>query len=230
MIVISAYVNADPRVAAARLIRRLDLTGATANLVRDVLGGAGIAKFTAALIAVVSVVVFGLGIGRTLQLVYARIWRIPEPQVGITENWRYFAWLTGLVVGTAIYVIELALLKDADKWVEWVSAPFWAAGIVAFLTWTPVLLLHKRITWRQALPGALVMTIGLLGVRLISSIVFANWLNWYAKYYGGIGIALALFFWLALATSVLIVGAAFAPAYGVRRQARLTARADAPGA
>jgi hypothetical protein len=102
MVVISAYINADPRVAASRLIARLDLTGATANLVRDVLGGAGITKLTAALIAVVSVIVFGLGIGRTLQLVYARIWRLPEPQVGITENWRYFAWLFALVAGSAV--------------------------------------------------------------------------------------------------------------------------------
>ena len=220
LVVISAYVNADPRVAATHLVARLDLTGATANLVRDVLGGAGIKKLTAALIAVVSVIVFGLGIGRTLQIVYARIWRIREQEVGITENWRYFVWLAALVAAGAVYVIELALLKDAAKWVELVSAPFWAAGLVAFLTWTPVFLLHGRITWRQALPGALVTTVGLVGIRLLSSIVFANWLNWYAKYYGGIGIAIALFFWLALVTLVLIAAAAFAPAYAVRRRAR----------
>jgi len=220
LVVISAYVNADPRVAATHLVARLDLTGATANLVRDVLGGAGIKKLTAALIAVVSVIVFGLGIGRTLQIVYARIWRIREQEVGITENWRYFVWLAALVAAGAVYVIELALLKDAAKWVELVSAPFWAAGLVAFLTWTPVFLLHGRITWRQALPGALVTTVGLVGIRLLSSIVFANWLNWYAKYYGGIGIAIALFFWLALVTLALIAAAAFAPAYAVRRRAR----------
>src|SRR5215212_4967756 len=229
LVVISAYVNSDPRVAATHLVARLGLTGATANLVRDVLGGAGIKKLTAALIAVVSVIVFGLGIGRTLQIVYARIWRIREQEVGITENWRYFVWLAALVAAGAVYVIELALLKDAAKWVELVSAPFWAAGLVAFLTWTPVFLLHGRITWRQALPGALVTTVGLVGLRLLSSTVFANWLNWYAKYYGGIGIAIALFFWLALMTLVMIAAAAFAPAYAVRRQARL-ARADAAGA
>ena len=220
MIVISSYVNSDPRVVATHLVTRLNLTGATANLVRDVLGGASVKKLTAALIAVVSVVVFGLGIGRTLQTVYARVWRIPEPEVSITENVRYFAWLGGLVVGGALFVIELSLLKEADNWIEWVSAPLWIAGIVAFFTWTPVFLLHRRITWRDALPGALAIAVGLVGIRLLSSVVFTNWLNWYAEYYGGIGIAIALFFWLGLTTSVFIAGAAVAPAYAVRRQAR----------
>jgi uncharacterized BrkB/YihY/UPF0761 family membrane protein len=63
-------------------------------------------------------------------------------------------------------------------------------------------------------------------VRLLSSIVFANWLNWYAEYYGGIGIAIALFFWLALITLVFIAGAAVSPAYALRRQARMAARAQ----
>jgi membrane protein len=220
MVVIATYVSADPRVVATRMIARLDLTGATAELVRDVLTGAGGEKLVATLIAVVSVVLFGLGIGRTLQIVYARIWGIDEPKVGVTENVRYFAWLAMLIAGGSIYVIELAVLKQTDSATEWVFAPFWIFALVAFFAWTPVFLLHRQITWREAVPGAVVATIGLLGVRLLSSVVFTNWLNWYGKYYGGIGIAIALFFWLALITSVLIVGAAFAPAYAVRRKAK----------
>jgi membrane protein len=220
MVVIATYVSRDPHVVATRLIVRLNLDGATARLVRDVLTGAGGEKLVATLIAVVSVVIFGLGIGQTLQLVYSRVWRIPEPKAGLTENVRYFIWLTALVLGGALYVVQLALLKEADSSSEWALAPVWIAALVAFLTWTPVFLLHGQITWRDALPGALVTSAGLIGLRLLSSVIFTNWLNWYGKYYGGIGIAIALLFWTALSTTVLIVGSAFAPAYAVRRAAR----------
>jgi membrane protein len=220
MVVIATYVSRDPHVVATRLITRLNLDGATARLVRDVLTGAGGEKLVATLIAVVSVIVFGLGIGQTLQLVYSRVWHLPEPKVGLAENIRYFIWLTVLVVGGALYVIELTLLKGAGSSSEWAFVPLWIAGLVVLLTWTPVFLLHRQITWRDALPGALVTSAGLLGLRLLSSTIFTNWLNWYGKYFGGIGIAIALLFWIALVTTVLIVGSAFAPAYAVRRAAR----------
>jgi membrane protein len=220
MVVIATYVSRDPHVVATRMIGRLNLDGATARLVRDVLTGAADEKLVATAIAVVSVVIFGLGIGQSLQLVYSRVWHLPEPKVRLTENVRYFIWLTVLVLGGALYVIELALLKGAGSSSEWAFAPVWIAGLVVFLTWTPVFLLHRQITWREALPGALLTSAGLLGVRLVSSIVFTNWLNWYGKYYGGIGIAIALLFWIALITTVIIVGSAFAPAYAGRRAAR----------
>jgi membrane protein len=223
LVVIASYVSSDPRVVSMRLISRLDLHGATADLTRNVLSGVGREKLVATLIAVASVVIFGLGIGRTLQVIYARIWRLTIPQASILENLRYLAWLVALVVAAALYVVELALLKEANSSLEWVFVPLWILGIVAFLAWTPALLLHGRVTWREALPGAVAGAIGLLGVRLISSTVFANWLNWYAKYYGGIGIAIALFFWLALITTVIIAAASLAPAYAARREARTAA-------
>jgi membrane protein len=229
MVVISTYVSSDPDLVATRLIERLNLSGATARLVRDVLSGAGIEKLIATLIAVISVIIFGTGIGRTLQIVYARVWRLRELQAGFVENLRYLVWLSALVVGGGLYAIEIALLRRADDWVEWVTAPFWILGIVAFLTWTPVFLLHRQVTWRDALPGAVATTVGLAGIRLLSSIIFTNWLNWYAEYYGGIGIAIAALFWLALITSVFIAGAAFAPAYLAHRGARVVPPAQEAG-
>jgi uncharacterized BrkB/YihY/UPF0761 family membrane protein len=36
-------------------------------------------------------------------------------------------------------------------------------------------------------------------MRAISSLLFAYWLEWYSRYYGGLGIVMALFFWLMIA-------------------------------
>lgn len=229
-IAMGSYTDADPTAVAARLIARLHLTGETATLTRDVLQGAGGHQLTATLIAVASVITFGLGIGRTLQLVYGRVWDIQATQ-GLVDRARYLLWLLVFLAGCLLYVLEEALLRSASGWVEWVLAPLWVAAFVGLLAWTPVFLLHSRVTIRDAMPGALLATAGLVGLRVLSSNLFTNWLNWYSKYYGGIGIVMAIFFWLVLATTVLVVTAALSPAYAVRRAKHIEAQraADAAG-
>jgi len=212
----ASYADSDPGAAADNLIQRLHLKGATASLVREVLSGAGGHQLTATLIAIVSVVVFGLGIGRTLQLVFGRVWGIPPQRSALVDNIRYFLWLMVFLLGCLLYVLEVSLLKSAANWVEWALAPFWLVGIAGFLAWTPVYLLHGRVTARQALPGAILCTVCLIGMRALSSIKLASSLNWYAKYYGGIGIVMAIFFWLVIATTILIVTSALSPAYAAR--------------
>jgi membrane protein len=225
-IAMGSYAGGDPKAVAARVISRLHLTGQTATLTRDVLEGAGGHQLTATLIAVVSVMTFGLGIGRTLQLVYGRVWGIPATR-GLVDQARYLLWLLVFLAGCLLYVMEEALLRSASGWIEWALAPLWVAAIVGLLAWSPVFLLHSRITIRDAMPGALLATAGLVGLRALSSVLFTNWLNWYSTYYGGIGIVMAIFFWLVLATSLLIITSALSPAYAVRRARRSEAAREA---
>lgn len=223
VIAMASYADSDQKAVAARLISRLHLTGDTATLTREVLQGAGGHQLTATLIAVASVVTFGLGIGRTLQLVYGRVWDIPARR-GVVDQARYLLWLLLFLAGCLLYVLEEALLGSGSGWLEWVLAPLWVAAGVGLLAWTPVFLLHGRVTLRDAMPGALLAAAGLVALRALSSVVFANWLNWYSKYYGGIGIVMAIFFWLVAATTLLIVTSALSPAYAVRRAKRVEAR------
>src|SRR5438270_2035512 len=173
VIAMSSYADGDPQVVAARLIDRLHLKGQTASLTRDVLQGAGGHQLTATLIAVASVLTFGLGIGRTLQLVYGRVWGIP-PTGGLVDRARHLLWLLVFLAGALVYVIEEALLRSGTAWLEWVLAPLWIAGIVWFLAWSPVFLLHGRVTLRDAMPGALLAAAGLVGLRLLSSVKFTD--------------------------------------------------------
>jgi uncharacterized BrkB/YihY/UPF0761 family membrane protein len=226
VIAMASYSNEDPTALAAKLIARLHLKGDTASLVREVLQGAGGHQLTATVIAVASVVTFGMGIGRTLQLIYGRVWGFP-PTKGLVDRVRYFLWLMIFLVGCVVYVVEETLLKSSSNWIEWAIAPLWLVAIVGFLAWTPVFLLHNRITVRDAIPGALLAAVGLVILRALSSNVFSGWLNWYSKYYGGIGIVMALFFWIVIATTIMIVTAALSPAYAVRRAERVEAAREA---
>lgn len=69
--------------------------------------------------------------------------------------------------------------------------------------------------------------VGLLGLRAFSSIFLTEWLNWYSKSYGGIGIVMAIFFWIALLTAILLASASLSPAYAIRLEARTKAQASA---
>ena len=74
------------------------------------------------------------------------------------------------------------------------------------------------------MPGAIFTLLGLVATRVLSSYVFVNWLEWYGKYYGGLGIVMALFFWVTIPATILVLAAALSPAFAHRRDLRQAAR------
>ena len=87
----------------------------------------------------------------------------------------------------------------------------------AFFVWAPRILLHHRVTTRNLVPGAVFTVLGLVILRLISVFLFTRWLNWYSTTYGAFGIVLAIFFWIILIGTVLVLAAALSPALAQRR-------------
>ncbi len=216
-LVLDAYASASPNAAAEATIRRLGLSGASEDLVRSVLVGAGGHKLQATLIAVFSVVVFGLGIGRALQLVYGRAWGLEPRGHVVWDQARYLAWFFAFLGLIVLFVLQVTFLPAA--WIQWLLAPVWAVVIIAFFVWTARFLLHHRVSGRDVLPGAILVTLGLLALRLLSSVVLKNWLDWYSTYYGGLGVIMAIFFWIGIAASLIVAAATLSPAYAERTRA-----------
>ena len=67
------------------------------------------------------------------------------------------------------------------------------------------------------MPGAVFTLLCLVGLRLISALLLTHWLNWYSTTYGAFGIVIALFFWIILFGTVLVLAAALSPAFAHRR-------------
>ena len=76
---------------------------------------------------------------------------------------------------------------------------------------------HHRVPARDLLPGALFTVAGMVGLRVISVLLLAHWLSWYSTTYGAFGIVIALFFWIILEGTVMILAAALSPALAHRR-------------
>ncbi len=219
-LVIDSYLDTDPNALANHVVERLGLHGATEALFRSVLQGAGGHKLTATLIALGSVALFGLGVGRVLQLAHARAWGLDLRKAKIMDQARYLNVLLAILLAILLYAVEGKVLRDRPSWIGWVIAPFWAFGVFYFFVWAPRMLLHNRVPRRDIVPGAVFTLVCLLGIRLASHYLLVNWLEWYGKYYGGLGIVMALFFWVTIFATVLVLAAALSPALAHRRELR----------
>jgi membrane protein len=219
-LVIDSYLDSNPNSLADHVIHRLGLHGATETLFRSVLQGAGGHKLGATLISLGSIAFFGLGIGRVLQLAHARAWGLDVRKARIADQARYFYVLLALLLAILLYAVEGKVLAGKASWIGWVIAPFWLVAVFAFFVWVPRLLLHKEIARRDVVPGAVFTLLGLAVVRLLSHYLLVNWLEWYGKYYGGLGIVMALFFWVTIPATILVLAAALSPALAHRRQLR----------
>ena len=64
--------------------------------------------------------------------------------------------------------------------------------------------------------------IGLVALMVVSRFVMQFWVDLYASDYGGLGVVLAIYFWLGLSSAVIVMAASLAPALAQRRQRRVT--------
>jgi membrane protein len=213
----ASYLYKDPLALAHRLEHRLKLEGQTSKLLDDVLTGTSGHKLAAVLIAAIDLFFFGLGFGRVLQLVHARSWGLDLRKSVVRDQVRYLEVLGMLFLLTLLYVLQTRELRGDPSWIGYVLDLGWLAALVGFFVWAPQLLLHRRVPARDIFPGAVFTVIGFILMRVISGLLLKHWLEWYSKTYGAIGIVMAIFFWLIILATVMILAAALSPALAHRR-------------
>ncbi len=216
MLVETSYVTGKPAAFAVHAEHRLGLHNPTSTLFVSVFAGVNQHAFVAALLAVLSLVTFGLGFGRVLQLVHARAWEIDLRKNAIIDQTRYLAVLVAMLVMSLGYLLQQRYL-GRSVWIGWILDLGWFAILLGFFIWAPRLLLHHRIETRQLVPGAVFTVLGLIAVRIASNFVLARWLDSYSKTYGALGIVMGILFWIIAAATVLVLAAALSPALAHRR-------------
>lgn len=219
LLVLVAFLDANPDSLARRLVHHFHLNAQTASLLHSVLSSDRKHELGAALIAIVSALFFGLGFGRVLQLTHARAWQLNLAKKG-TDYLRYAAVLLGL------YGLIFLLLLQADEWRKeptWLGvalAAVWVCLLVLFFIWAPWSLLHGMVAPRNLVPSAVLTTLALVVLVTISQWVMQYWVDFYAKDYGGLGVVLAVYFWIAFASAAIVWAASLSPALAERRAVR----------
>ncbi len=225
LLVMEEYLETSRVALANHLVHHYALSAETGAMVRDVLRQSRTHELGSALFAIAGSLFFGLGFGRVLQLVHARAWQLPLKRTQ-TDTARYAAVLGGLY---GLIVLLLLQLNDmgGPGWVRPALAPAWIACLVLFFVWAPRTLVHNAISRRDLLPGAVVTAVGLVVLMLISSRVMEFWVNLYARDYGGLGVVMALFFWIAIGSALIVVAASVSPPLAERRARRRAATVEA---
>jgi membrane protein len=219
LLVMEEYLETDPAAFSNHMVRQYGLSAPTASLLRGVLVRESTHKLGSALLAVAGALFFGLGFGRVLQLVHARAWQLTLPAKR-TDQARYAAVLIVLYGLILLLVVQTAKLAGGPSWAGLALAPGWVALLLLYFLWAARLLTYKLIARRNLLPGAALTSFGLVALMLISGAVMEPWVDFYAKDYGGFGVIMAVFFWIAFSSTVIVGAASFSPPLAVRRDLR----------
>ena len=202
-------VGSDVNVFAQHLVDHLKLTGDTATLVKGTFGSASSNALGATLTMIVTFLLWGIGIGQIYQEVYARAWGI---SVGSpADQALYTAFFFVFAAALALVAVAQSALGGAGHWV--VLALAWIFGSLAFWLGVPHFLLHRKISMRRLLPGALMATLVLGGTSLFSPLFLGPALTTNGEAFASLGIVLSIVGYLFVMVTLSLVCAVFSPVW-----------------
>jgi uncharacterized BrkB/YihY/UPF0761 family membrane protein len=220
VLVLAEYLERDPSALADHLVSRYHLTGSAASTLRDVLEGDKRHELGTALLAIVSVLVFGVGFGRVLQLVYGRAWGL-EIREQLRDQVRYSVVLLVLFGLVALLLGQTTVIHHDPPWAGPALAPLWLVVLTGFFVWAPRYVTHKRIAARDLVASAALTSLGIVLLMFVSTWAMGPWIDFYATDFAGFGTVMALFFWLGLSSTVIVLFASLSPVLAGRREVNL---------
>ncbi len=219
ILVLAEYLERNPAALANHLVKRYHLTGSAAGMLRGVLVGDRQHEFGSALFAIAATLIFGVGFGRVLQLVYARAWGL-ELKDRLSDQLRFAAVLLVLFGLITLLLVQEAAIAGHPPWASPALAPAWVAALVGYFIWAPRYLTHGRIAARDLVASAALTALGIVVLMFVSSVAMAPWIDLYATDFSGLGVFMALFYWLALSSTVIVICASLSPVLAHRRSHR----------
>jgi membrane protein len=139
-----------------------------------------------------------------LQRGYEIAWGVESK--GWRGLWRPLVWLTGFVAFGAV-LLALPAAHIAEPWKTILLLLIWTPITLGWTWWTQHFLLRGAVPWRILLPGAVAMTVGLLGLRVFAAVYLSTAITYNYGHYGPLGIVFMLLTWL-IALSIVMLGGA----------------------
>lgn len=219
LLVMEEYLDGDPAALSRELVHHFGLTAPTASVLQGVLSQTRSHELGSAILAIAGALLFGLGFGRVLQLVHVRAWNLDLPRRDV-DQLRYGAVLCGVWGLIFVLLVQLSENTGHSVWVGLALVPLWLVLLTVFFVWAPRYLTHELLAPRELLPGAILTACGLVGLLIVSRYLMEFWVDLYAQDYGGFGVVMALFFWIAFASTIIVVAASISPSLSERRELR----------
>ncbi|MEU1282107.1 YhjD/YihY/BrkB family envelope integrity protein [Streptomyces sp. NPDC005805] len=203
LVVVAAADPVSAEGFARWLGQALGVSAGSQEEVEELFGRPGEALQRTTAFGLAALAVFGLTFGSAVQTGYEKVWDLPTARWH--TMWRHVVWLAMLI---------LFLLVFTNSPVPHPSPLVAAAGALADLIATFLffwasqrLLLGGRVRWRALLPGSVAASIGMLGLRVFSQLVFSPLIASNAVTYGPFGTVLVVQSWLVGVGFVVYGGA-----------------------
>jgi membrane protein len=219
LLVMEEYLDPHPNALASQIVHHYRLNASTSELLHNVLGQGRSHELGSALLAIASALVFGIGFGRVLQLVHSRAWKL-DLATGPFDQVRYGAVLAGLYGLLLLLLLQLNEFHTSSTLIKALLGVGWVGFLTLFFDVAPWLLTHRQISRRDLLPGAVLTALAVVGLMIVSNFVMQFWVDLYARDYGGFGVVLAIYFWIAFSSAVIVGAASLSPALAARRSLR----------
>ena len=163
-------------------------------------GGTAASSF--GVIGALVILISATSFSRALVRMYRRTWDAPKPP-SVRGFWRLLAVLLGLVV---LFV----LLTTVRRVLSGVPFSGLAEAIVAFVlgcllwTWTPWILLARRVPMRMLVPGGVLMAVCMIVLSVVGGIYLPRSLSSATRQFGALGVAFTYVSWLFVIMIALI--------------------------
>lgn len=171
--------------------------------VEMVFGAADLALERTTAFGLAALAVFGLTFGSAVQTGYEKVWDVPTARWH--TMWRHVIWLAMLVCYLALLVVIPAPSNHPLGTLLGTVGDL--SGTCLFFVLSQRLLLGGRVRWRALVPGAVATSVGLLGLRVFSQLVFSPLIASNAVTYGPFGTLLVVQSWLVGVGFVVYGGA-----------------------
>lgn len=223
LILVAAADPASGQGFARWLGQGVGVSSSSQGEIQQLFGRPGEALQRTTAFGLAALAVFGLTFGSAVQTGYEKIWELPTARWH--HVWRHVVWLAALVAFLLIFVNTPVTSESVVEVVFGTTGD--VIGTFLFFWWSQRVLLAGRVRWRALVPGAVATSLGLLGLRGFSRLVFSPLIASNAVTYGPFGTVLVLQSWLVGVGFVVYGGALLGRIYHEHVVVRRLTRAHA---
>ena len=217
--VASDAADTDPAEAA----RSAGIGGLVAKAVGGAADLSGFSRVAALVVGLIALVFGTRALLKVLRIVFGLIWGLQPPK--LKKSGKAMLVIVGLATAAFVYSTLLDDIRDRSPGLGLLGILVSAIIPFAIALLANVYLPHQPTRWPDLIPGALVLTIGVLGLHLVTVYWIAHEIESKTDTYGAIGAALAILLWAYFLGRLITASAVVNASLWQRRKERAERRA-----
>jgi uncharacterized BrkB/YihY/UPF0761 family membrane protein len=187
------------------LAQQAGLSAALAGTVAEAVHSSGEGRWYLIVVGVFFMLWAGIGVVKALRLISGLAWAVP-PKMNLNPvASSAMVFVDALaVIGTHFVSVRLSGAFTRDLWFVIGES----VVLVAITTWVFFKLPHSpEATWLNMIPGGVLVSVGILVSRLVTSWYYADRLDRVDDLYGALGVASVFLAWLFILARLWVAGA-----------------------